>query len=64
MLFLGVRQWHTAGNPAVNTVTDRIGLVRGLGAVLAARVPETAFSGKNQEEREKTQVSLRSPSNE
>lgn len=37
---------------------------KGWGLVLAARVPETAFNGKNQEEREKTQVPLRSPSNE
>lgn len=64
MLFLGVRQWPTAGDPAVNTVTDSTGLARGWGLVLAARVPETALSGKNQEERKKTQVPLGFPSND
>lgn len=39
MLFLGVRQWHTAGNPAVNTVTDSTGLVKGLGVSACCQSP-------------------------
>lgn len=46
-------QWQTA-----------LAWSRGWGLVPAARAPGTAFKGKNEEEREKTQVSLRSLSNE
>lgn len=45
-------------NPAVNSDRQHW---PGQGA---ARAPETAFNSKNQEKREKAQVSLRSPSNE